>query len=237
MAAVISSPAAPAATAMGPARWIVPLLLVIVAVAGAMLPKLVTSPFYLSLLANGLILGIAALGLGFLMYQCGLVLFGVAAFIGVPAYLLGMGVQHLGLSLGVAVALALLGSGLFALLVGALVVRARPLPFAMLTLALAQMLKSVATLQVLRPLTGGDDGLSMSFSGSFLGLSRSACSRSAGASRAISRSAWCRCCIRIWAGPACRSGVTSARSAIRPRATAAIPERCPTKKSPGANLA
>ena len=179
MSAVMSSPASPAAAAKGPARWIVPLLLVVVAVAGAMLPKLVASPFYLSLLANGVMLGIAALGLGFLMYQCGLVLFGVAAFIGVPAYLLGMGVQHLGLSLGVAVALALLGSGLFALLVGALVVRARPLPFAMLTLALAQMLKSVATLQVLRPLTGGDDGLSMSFSGSFLGLSAAELAKSA----------------------------------------------------------
>ena len=42
---------------------------------------------------------------------------------------------------------------------------ARPLPFAMLTLALAQMLKSLSTLQV-QARTGGDDGLTMTFSGS-----------------------------------------------------------------------
>ena len=65
-----------------------------------------------------------------------------------------------------------MGSSLFAALVGLLVVRARPLPFAMLTLALAQMLKQVAMLQSMRPLTGGDDGLTMSFHGSFLGLTQ-----------------------------------------------------------------
>ena len=37
-----------------------------------------------------MVLGVAAVGIGFLMYQCGLVMFGVAAFIGLPAYLLGM---------------------------------------------------------------------------------------------------------------------------------------------------
>jgi deoxyhypusine synthase len=66
---------------------------------------------------------------------------------------------------------------------------------------------------------------------------RSACSRSAAAFPAISRSASCRCCIRICCAPACRSGATSARSAIRPRATAAIPAPCRTKKSPGASSA
>jgi deoxyhypusine synthase len=67
------------------------------------------------------------------------------------------------------------------------------------------------------------------------GKVRWACSRSAAASRAISRFASCRCCIRIWAARACRFGATSARSAIRPRATAVIPARCRTKKSPGAS--
>jgi len=57
-------------------------------------------------------------------------------------------------------------------------VRARPLPFAMLTLAFAQMLKSTATLQVMRPLTGGDDGLPITFSGSFLGLDQAALAKS-----------------------------------------------------------
>jgi branched-chain amino acid transport system permease protein len=156
-------------------RWIT--LWLAVAAAGLFVPQVLTSTFYLGLLINGLVLGIAAVGIGFLMYQCGLVMFGVAAFIGFPAYLLGIASIKLGLSLNAAVLFALAGSTVFAALAGALVVRARPLPFAMLTLALAQMLKSLSTLQMMRPLTGGDDGLTMTFNGAFLGLTQSQLSR------------------------------------------------------------
>lgn len=148
--------------------WLIGALVLVL--VGLFVPRLLTSPFYLGLLINGMLLGIAAVGIGFLMHQCGLVMFGVAAFIGLPAYLLGMASNHLGLGLNLAVPLALLGSTAAAAAVGALVVRARPLPFAMLTLALAQMLKSLSTLQLMRPLTGGDDGLTMRFVGSFLGV-------------------------------------------------------------------
>ncbi len=167
-----SLPAAPAAAGgRSPRPWLLAGL--VVAVAGVFLPAVFTNGFYLGMLINGMILGVAAVGIGFLMYQCGLVMFGVAAFIGLPAYLVGIGSAQFGLGLGAAVLFALAGSTLFALLVGLLVVRARPLPFAMLTLALAQMLKQVAMLQAMRPLTGGDDGLTMSFNGSFLGLTQS----------------------------------------------------------------
>lgn len=148
-------------------------LWLVVVLLGLAVPKLLTSQFHLNLLTNGMVLGIAAVGIGFLMYQCGLVMFGVAAFIGLPAYLLGLASDKLGMSLHMAVLFALATSTLFALLVGMLVVKARPLPFAMLTLALAQMLKSITMLQVMRPITGGDDGLTMTFKGSFLGLSQS----------------------------------------------------------------
>jgi branched-chain amino acid transport system permease protein len=154
------------------------LWLVLVA-AGLFVPKVLTSSFHLGLLINGMILGVAAVGIGFLMQQCGLVMFGVAGFIGLPAYLLGIGSVHLGLGLNAAVLFALLGSTAFAALVGALVVRARPLPFAMLTLALAQMMKTISTLQAMRPITGGDDGLTMSFGGSFLGLTQSQLAKAA----------------------------------------------------------
>ena len=155
--------------------WLVWLLL---SVAGMFVPMVLTNTFQLGLLINGLVLGIAAIGIGFLMHQCGLVMFGVAAFIGLPAYLLGILTMRYGVSLNAAVLLAWLACVAFAALTGALVVRARPLPFAMLTLALAQMLKSASTLQVMRPLTGGDDGLTMNFVGSFLGLSQAELSRS-----------------------------------------------------------
>lgn len=137
---------------------------------GCFLPLVLKSAFYLSLLINGIVLGIAAVGIGFLMHQCGLVMFGVAAFMGLPAYLLGIALAQFGCSTLAAAGFALLGSTLFAAAVGALVVRARPLPFAMLTLALAQMLKSITTLQVMRPLTAGADGLAMTLNGAFLGL-------------------------------------------------------------------
>jgi len=143
-----------------------------IVVLGLFVPSLLKSPFYLGLLIHGIVLGVAAVGIGFLMHQCGLVMFGVAAFMGLPAYLMGIGLMHYGLGTTAAVGLALLGSTLFAALVGALVVRARPLPFAMLTLALAQMLKSITTLQAMRPLTAGEDGLAMTFNGAFIGLSQ-----------------------------------------------------------------
>jgi branched-chain amino acid transport system permease protein len=151
----------------------------VVVVAGLFVPKLLTSTFYLGLIINGMLLGVAAVGIGFLMHQCGLVMFGVAAFIGLPAYLLGMSVALLGLGTHAAVLVALVGSTAIAAGIGSLVVRARPLPFAMLTLAFAQMLKSIATLQVMRPYTGGDDGLTMTFNGSFLGFTQAELAKAA----------------------------------------------------------
>lgn len=140
------------------------------ALAGIFLPQVVVNTFRLGLITNAVLLAIAAVGLGFLKRQCGLGMFGVAAFIGLPAYLVGIASARM--DLGWAVLIAMLVTIVFAVLVGAVVVRARPLPFAMLTLALAQMLKSTATLQVLRPITGGDDGMTMSFKGTFFGLSQ-----------------------------------------------------------------
>lgn len=143
-----------------------------VMVAGLFVPAALPGGYYLGLLIQGMVLGVAAVGIGFLMHQCGLVMFGVAAFIGLPGYLMGIA-SAAGLNVHGAVLLALAGCAAVAALVGALVVRARPLPFAMLTLAFAQMLKSTSQLRALRDITGGEDGLTMSFSGAFLGLSQS----------------------------------------------------------------
>ena len=158
-------------------RWL--LIWIAITAMGLFVPLVLKNSFQLGLLINGLVLGVAAIGIGFLMYQCGLVMFGVAAFIGLPAYLLGILTMQFGIGLNSAVVLSLLASTAFAVLAGALVVRARPLPFAMLTLALAQMLKSAATLQAIRPVTGGDDGLTMTFVGAFLGLTQSQLSKAA----------------------------------------------------------
>lgn len=141
-------------------------------VLGFLAPTRVFDPYYLGLAIDAVGLGIAGIGIGFLMHQSGLILFGVAAFVGMPAYLLGIATTQWSINLTASLALALIGTLLFALAVGALVVRTKPLAFSMLTLALAQMLKSTVILQVARPFTGGDDGLSMTFSGTFLGLTQ-----------------------------------------------------------------
>ena len=67
-------------------------------------------------------------------------------------------------------AFTLLASTVVSAMIGALIVRARPLPFAMLTLALAQMLRSFVLITDFRPITGGDDGLALSYEGAFFGF-------------------------------------------------------------------
>ncbi|TMH01611.1 MAG: branched-chain amino acid ABC transporter permease, partial [Betaproteobacteria bacterium] len=116
---------------------------------------------------------------GFLARQSGLMMFGAAAFTGGATYLFAIAVTRFGLSAMTAAVFALLAATLLSALIGALVVRARPLPFAMLTLALAQMLRSLVMITQFRPITGGDDGLALTFSGSFLGLTQSELSKPA----------------------------------------------------------
>ena len=141
-------------------------------VLGAFLPMVLKSGFYIELLINATILGIAAVALGFLAHQCGLVMFGVAGFSGGGAYLFAIAVTQFGWNVLGAAAFALLAATMLSALVGALIVRARPLPFAMLTLALAQMLNSVVKITQYRGVTGGDDGLPLTFAGTFFGLTQ-----------------------------------------------------------------
>jgi branched-chain amino acid transport system permease protein len=88
----------------------------------------------------------------------GLVSFGQAAFFGAGVYSVGMLVTRAGVdSVALNILLAMLISGLIALGVGALIVRATGLSFAILTLAFGQLFFSI----VLRERTfGGEDGIS-----------------------------------------------------------------------------
>ena len=171
--------AAPAQSGKVP-RLLRPALVVLVIVAlGLFVPSVLKSTFYLGLLVNAIILGVAAVSIGFLARQSGLMMFGAAAFTGGATYLFAIAVTRFGLSAMTAAVFALLAATLLSALIGALVVRARPLPFAMLTLALAQMLRSLVMITQFRPVTGGDDGLALTFSGSFLGLTQSELSKPA----------------------------------------------------------
>lgn len=155
-----------------PARLKLGLILAVLIVLGLFVPSVLKSTFYLGLLINAIVLGVAAVSIGFLAHQCGLVMFGAAGFTGGATYLFGIAVTQFGWNVMAAAAFCLVAATVLSLLIGALVVRARPLPFAMLTLALAQMLRSVVMITDFRSVTGGDDGLTMKWQGSFFGLSQ-----------------------------------------------------------------
>jgi branched-chain amino acid transport system permease protein len=147
---------------------------------GLKLPAFVRDPYYLSLLINAMLLGVSATAIGFLARQSGLMMFGAAAFTGGATYIYAIALTQFGLGVVAASVVTLVVSTLLFGLVGAIIVRARPLPFAMLTLALSQLLRSVVMITDFRPLTGGDDGLPLSFAGTFFGLDQAQISKPEG---------------------------------------------------------
>ncbi len=146
---------------------------------GAFAPVVVTSAYWLGLLVNAMILGLSAVSIGFLARQCGLMMFGVSALTGASTYVYAIAITSLGLSAVAAAVFTLVACPVGFALIGALIVRARPLPFAMLTLALAQLLHSVVLVTEVRPWTGGDDGLPISYGGTLFELTQADMSRPA----------------------------------------------------------
>lgn len=112
----------------------------------------------LTLVARAMIFALAAVSLGFILGQGGLVSFGHAATMGIGAYAVGIlmeeGVRDALVSFPVAMAAA----GLFALVTGAISLRTRGVYFIMITLAFGQMAFFVT--QSLSAY-GGDDGLTL----------------------------------------------------------------------------
>jgi branched-chain amino acid transport system permease protein len=113
--------------------------------------------YQLSILTELLIFGLFALSLDLIMGYTGMVSFGHAAYFGLGAY----GSALLLIHFAVPIPLALLGgaslAGAVAVPVGYLSTRATGIYFAMLTLAFAQLLYTVA--YKWRDLTGGSDGI------------------------------------------------------------------------------
>jgi len=97
--------------------------------------------FYVQLFTKILIMAIFAMSLDLLVGYTGLVSFGHAAFFGFAGYMLALVTpQYQAASLWLSLAIALAGSALLALAVGALVLRTSGVYFIMVTLAFAQML-------------------------------------------------------------------------------------------------
>lgn len=122
----------------------------------ALLP-LLNSTFVLILATDIIIFCLFAASLHFILGLGGLVSFGHAAYFGTGAYVAALLVKHVDAPMELAFLLAPLGAGCVAVIIGWFCVRLTGVYFAMLTLALAQLLWSLVFQW--DEFTGGDDGL------------------------------------------------------------------------------
>jgi branched-chain amino acid transport system permease protein len=122
----------------------------------ALMP-LLSSDYALVVATEIMIMALFASSLYFLMGPAGLVSFGHAAYFGLGAYGAAMLVQHLKVTMELALIAAPLAAGLGALLFGWFCVRRSGVYFAMLTLAFAQIAWSIVFQQ--QDITGGDNGI------------------------------------------------------------------------------
>ena len=124
-------------------------------------------PFYVDLFRRTMIFAIAALSLDLILGYGGLVSFGHAAYLGLGAYAVGVlthhGVQNGFLQWGLAIA----GSALVALVIGAVSIRTSGIYFIMITLAFTQMLYYLG-LSIEE--YGADDGMRLAARSRFAGL-------------------------------------------------------------------
>lgn len=153
-------------------RWLPPVIILVVFGAGLAVPRVVTDRYLLGLLVAGLVLGLAALAVGFLADQLGLYTFGIGAFYGSGAYGFALATGLWQWQPLVALLFAIGASAVIATAVGALIARLPVIAFLMVTLALTQMCAELVQLQALRPYLGGDNGVIVSFEGTLFGLAQ-----------------------------------------------------------------
>ncbi len=113
---------------------------------------------YPDLLQKFAIFGIFAVGYNILFGLTGYLSFGHATFLGVGSYTAVWSFKLLTMNVVPAIILAMLVSGVFALVIGYLSLRRSGIYFSILTLAFAQMAYSLAY-SVLTPITNGETGL------------------------------------------------------------------------------
>lgn len=136
-------------------RWVMFATLALLAVL-PILTAVFNGPFYLGLASRIMILAIAAVSLNLILGYGGMISFGHAAFIGIGAYSVGIAAYYGVYNAYIQWPVAIVASGLFALITGAICLRAKGIYFFMITLAFAQMIYFVF---VSMDTYGGDDGL------------------------------------------------------------------------------
>lgn len=139
--------------------------------------KLWTALFLLGMVAPFLLYPVFVMQLlCFALFACafnlltgytGLLSFGHAAFFGGAAYITGYLVKNTGLTPELGVLVGTLAAGMMGYIFGILTIRRQGIYFAMITLALAQVVFFIA---LKSPFTGGEDGLQDIPRGMFLGL-------------------------------------------------------------------
>ncbi|MEA2124079.1 MAG: branched-chain amino acid transport system permease protein, partial [Solirubrobacteraceae bacterium] len=140
---------------------------------GYLVPSFVPDQYYMGIVVDGVVLGILAIGIGFLAHRCGLISLGHTAFYGFSAYALAAATTHWGWGPTQAVVFSLIGGTLLAVAIGALVIRTPGMGFLMLTLAFGQALYALSIQTSMRNVTGAFDGLPVTYGAdqTFLGLS------------------------------------------------------------------
>src|SRR6266404_4548122 len=137
---------------MAAARGSSRLMFAALIVGGLIAPFLAYPVFLMKVLCFALFASAFNLLLGY----GGLLSFGHAAYFGLASYVCAYAAKTWGLTPEVAIVLGTIAAGLLSLVFGALAIRRQGIYFAMITLALAQMLYFCA-LQA--PFTGGEDGI------------------------------------------------------------------------------
>ncbi len=130
-----------------------PIVLLVLAVLGCLAPLAGLYPVFLM---KGLCFALFACAFNLLIGYTGLLSFGHAAFFGTAGYVAGHFVKVWGWSPELGIILGAATSAGLGWLIGGLAIRRQGIYFAMITLALSQMLYFVC-LQV--PVTGAEDGM------------------------------------------------------------------------------
>ncbi|CAN5460663.1 branched-chain amino acid ABC transporter permease [soil metagenome] len=145
---------------------------VAVLLGGLSVPYVISDTYTMGLALEAALLGLLALGIGFLGRHLGLISLGHTAFFGGAAYSVGIAINRWEWGPLGAVGFGVAVGTLLAVVMGVLVVRASGMGFLMLTLALSQALYELCLQTRFRPLTGAHDGLLIVSDpdSSFLGL-------------------------------------------------------------------
>ncbi len=121
--------------------------------AAGLVAPLVVYPVFLM---NALCFALFACAFNLLLGYTGLLSFGHAAFFGTAAYITGYAAKVMGVSTGLAILAGTAGALLLGIIFGGLSIRRQGIYFAMITLALAQL---VFFVYLQASFTGGEDGL------------------------------------------------------------------------------